>query len=459
MINQHRLDQTAAARVNGMSRRASRARGVRRGASRRGFTLIELLVVILIILLVSAVTLPVVLPAMSHRQVSEAARLVQGALVGARDAALHNGTISGIRLLPDPAFPLLYLPNGQLDPTQPLAANRIIPIEAAPEYSEGMLGIYIPSNGFAIPYPVGPPAGVYPITSNGAGTIGNVLMVKEIVADTTNGLNEPTTWFWNIRVGDKLQINDSGLWYTVVGPMVITPQQGNSELFVNCGEPGTGSPLIDFQVGFNVNPEFLFLVNGLDDNQNGWIDEGWDGVDNNLNFELQNNAAQVKDDLLEWETETWPSAVAATAGTSQKYTIQRRPTPVATSRELSLPSNVVIDLSMLLGSPSQAQAPLWQFAERSQFPQGVINPYTGYVDIMLYPNGTVVPSTIYSTPSSYGMSGAFFHMWLAERSDVRAHRLETRHRSCRSGTSSSSSPARGAMALTGGRRCKGSTGS
>ena len=117
--------------------RPRRLAAKRSRASRRGFTLIELLVVILIILLVSAVALPVVLPAMAHREVSEAARLMQAALVGARDSALRTHAPSGIRLLPDPAFPLVYLANGQIDPTQPLAANRIIPIEAAPEYTEG----------------------------------------------------------------------------------------------------------------------------------------------------------------------------------------------------------------------------------------------------------------------------------------------------------------------------------
>ena len=61
--------------------------------------------VITIILIVSAVALPTVLPALSHRQVSEAARIFQGALVGARDSAIHNNAPSGIRLLPDPAFP------------------------------------------------------------------------------------------------------------------------------------------------------------------------------------------------------------------------------------------------------------------------------------------------------------------------------------------------------------------
>ena len=54
--------------------------------------------------------------------------------------------------------------------------------------------------------------------------------------------NSPTSWFWNIRVGDKLQINNAGPWYTVVGPMTQTAATGNSELFVNVGPPGTQSP-------------------------------------------------------------------------------------------------------------------------------------------------------------------------------------------------------------------------
>ena len=44
-------------------------------------------------------------------------------------------------------------------------------------------------------------------------------------------------------------------------------------------------------------PEFLFLVNGQDDNGNGLIDEGWDGLDDDL--------VKGVDDVLEWENETW----------------------------------------------------------------------------------------------------------------------------------------------------------
>ncbi len=246
---------------------------------RRGFTLIELLVVITIILVVSLLALPVIIPALSHRQVSEAARVVQGSLVGARDSALRDNTPSGIRLLPDPAFPLKYLSNGQIDPSQPLAANRIIPIAAAPNYTDGRISrvdtATLPAN--FMPYPA--------------------LMVCEQVVGPNGEINNPTSWFWNIRVGDKIQVNNTGPWYTVIGPMVWTAAQGNSELFVNVGSPGTQSPFSQTQGGAAVRPEFLWLVNGRDDNGNGYVDEGFDGLDND-------NKNGV-DDLGEWEQEKW----------------------------------------------------------------------------------------------------------------------------------------------------------
>ena len=70
----------------------------------RGFTLVELLVVVAIIALISAVALPMVLPALNERRVSEAARLLQATLAGCRDAAIRANAPRGIRLLPDPGF-------------------------------------------------------------------------------------------------------------------------------------------------------------------------------------------------------------------------------------------------------------------------------------------------------------------------------------------------------------------
>ena len=217
---------------------------MRRQHRRFGFTLLELLVVLTIILVISAVALPTVHYALSHRQVSEAARIVQGGAVGARDEAIHTNGPAGIRLLPDPAFPIVRLPSGQLDPSAPLAVNRIIPIASAPNYTEGHVSMWLdalPGPVAALPYP-GPGT---PLIPNPTWGLTKVLMVYEEVLSPTTGLpNSPTSWFWNIRVGDKIQINNVGKWYTVVGPTVITPSQGNTELFVNVGTPDKSSPLV-----------------------------------------------------------------------------------------------------------------------------------------------------------------------------------------------------------------------
>ena len=75
-----------------------------RTSSHQGFTLVEVLVVIVIILIVSVLALPTIMTGLSHRQVGEAARLLQAVLAGARDAAIRDNSPSGIRLLPDPLF-------------------------------------------------------------------------------------------------------------------------------------------------------------------------------------------------------------------------------------------------------------------------------------------------------------------------------------------------------------------
>jgi type II secretory pathway pseudopilin PulG len=400
-----------------------------------------MLIVITIIVVVSVVALPVVLPAFNHRQVSDAARIVQGAIVGARDRATHGGRASGIRLLPDPAFQTIVTdaskPNyGFIDPNAILAANRIIPLDPAPDYSEGLVRIDFtvplpntdfkpPLTVFQVPYP-GQGGGIYSITGlppavgqpPGAG----VLMIEEAIAqnDPSGSVpipNAPTSWYWNIRVGDKLQINNAGIWYTVVGPMIVRPADGNPEAFVNVGPPDMDSPLtrgIATDAGVViVHPEFLLLVNGRDDNHNGWIDEGWDGVDNDtatLASGQVNPGSGIIDDVGEWEVENWASTISATGIPASAYTIRRRPAPSANAREVSLPTDVVIDLTTAFPGGTR---------ERSRMPIAAFNPYTGYVDIMVNPDGTVLPTTIYSSPTSFDMTtGSFVHLWLAERGDL-----------------------------------------
>jgi hypothetical protein len=211
-------------------------------------------------------------------------------------------------------------------------------------------------------------------------------VLEEQVQDPNGLPNPPTTWFWNIRVGDKVQIRGTGPWYTVCGPIV----QDNQEGFVNVGPPGALSPL---------GHDYLLLTNGRDDNRNGWADEGWDGVDNNANGTI--------DELAEWEPETWLSP----PGSQLTYTIRRRLAPTVNARETVLPSNVVIDLTT------------WDTdRERSRLP---VQAGGLPMDLVINPDGSVLPSSRYGVPTAVGMDGAFCHFWLAERGDVYSPAVNT----------------------------------
>ncbi len=360
---------------------------VRRIRRMAGFTLVELLVVVLIVTLVSVVALPAVVSGVNHRQTSEAARILQGSIIGARDAAIHDNAPSGIRLLPDPAFPIMRLANGRIDTMAPLAWNRVIPIGVPPDYVEGMVSIY-PHDPYPATITTGVPA---LILEESPGYWQAILPPPQSGPKYIFLPNSPASWAWNVRVGDRIQVNQAGPFYTVIGPMVST----SPDLFVNYGDPGAKPPLTrtltapDGSTSITVAVEYLLLVNGRDDNGNGWIDEGWDGVDNDGNGTI--------DDTAEWESETW-SPILATANTANvAYSVERRPMPMINARETALPSNVVID------------------AARSRL---TVNPYSGTVDIVLKPDGTVVGTTIFSSQSSIGLAGSFLHCWLSERSDV-----------------------------------------
>ncbi len=420
--------------------------------------------VITIVALVSAAVLPAILPALSQRQISESARILQAALAGARDAAIRAGDIRGVRLLPDPVLTVPSLADAtgtglattsvSNAGTATLGYNRFVAIEPAGDYKEGHVSLA----GLALnganpthplpPFPIGaiaatttatwntpsglPPAypwpspgfgagaavyPAYPAPNSTTGPAGTVLMIEQELfsggppAPASNTSlaslipNPPTSWYWNIRIGDKIRISAAGRSYTVVGPMIVT----NPELFVNVGPPGTPSPLVRSwtYVGGTImtgqspvypNPEFLFVVNGQDDNSDGYVDNGWDGVDNNNNT--------VIDDLAEWtETEQFVGTITGTD--DQPYTINRRPVPTRGAREVALPPNIVVD------------ATSWRTTlERSRLP---IDPFTLNVDVMVDPGGAIVPSTLYSSPTVPGLSGlqtAFFQFWLTERQDV-----------------------------------------
>src|SRR5262249_27456170 len=150
----------------------------------------------------------------------------------------------------------------------------------------------------------------------------------------------------------------------------------NPELFVNDGPPGspTQAGSVTDAKGNTYFPEYLYLVNGVDDNGDGFVDNGWDGFDNNYNFIIDEYAGWINPATSQpIETEQWTGteftilALNPLGLRSIPYTILRRPTPVAGSREVTLPGGIVID------------ATTWNSTqERSRLP---IDPKTLYVDI------------------------------------------------------------------------------
>ncbi len=294
-----------------------------------------------------------------------------------------------------------------------LAYNRFVPIEPAPDYSEGLVSMHNDITNPLVDNWVDPLSRLAP---------SGYLVIYEAVWSGTPGfpgapnsyINSPTSWYWNIRVGDKFQFKNSGRLYTIIGPMVWGPAQGNPEGFVNIGAPGTPPPADQFGSPFGAtsNPEFLYLVNGVDDNNDGFIDNSWDGVDNNLNglVDYVPNSTQYVDGPLtnptnpETEPEQWLGDQKNNPVHNSMYVINRRATVSQGTREISLPGGVVID------------ATAWNTtAERSRLP---IDSNTLYVDVMVQPNGQVIPNSLYSNPAAFGLAAAFYHFWLTDREDV-----------------------------------------
>jgi prepilin-type N-terminal cleavage/methylation domain-containing protein len=360
---------------------------VSKGAS-RGFTLIEIMIVIFIILIVSAVAVGMILPALRSRQVSEGARLLQAVLEQAHDSAIRARAPRGVRFIPDAEF---YGPDNA-DPYRPLAYSRMILLETAPNYSEG----------FAAPTPFNWNASMGPLNPLSP-QYNFAIIIFESKYQLYNGVtipNTPTNWYWNIRVGDKLRFGNTGQLYTVIGPML----QPNPERFVNVGVPGATPPTSD-------GSEFLYLTNGYDDNQNGFVDESSDGVDNNGDGLLD-----YPTDPYEYEPETFRGSLTALQP-MEPYTILRRPVPVqGSNQEVALPAGVVIDATSFnnTGFYSIGGGTMPRVPERSRLP---VDPITGFVELMVTPSGQVIYSGPYSGEETLTLT-PFYHFWLTERSDV-----------------------------------------
>jgi prepilin-type N-terminal cleavage/methylation domain-containing protein len=446
-----------------------------------GYTLIELLVVMLIILLLSAAAIPAIMPAIADQKVAQAAGVLYGELTKAHDDAVRSNEPRGIRLIPDQTFIMgtvqsltssrliaiepgpdysegtvqRYFQPVPLSSTPPQTYPPPLSVPRFPQYQ--INGGVIPNDPLVYPYLV-----LHESKWTLIDTGGTPIAVPKA----------STMWFNNVRQGDKIILGDSGKTYTIAGP-VTNPTIGyrpfgtvadpsdtsytnpypNPQRFISFGPPGM---YLSTPVPGNYAFEFLFLTDGTDNDGDGYVDEGFDGIDNDgdgiidpgfngrddngdgfidewQEMYLHANGPAGTGPFIfpgcpdpgypgaggtppfgnEFEQEVFAGTPIFAADPNEPdvtYVIKRRPVPTRGAREVTLPTDTLIDLTA------------WNTTgERSRLP---VDPYTGYVDVLISPNGRVVQLSANANPSP-PLALPFLHFWIAENEDVYAPQAPT----------------------------------
>jgi prepilin-type N-terminal cleavage/methylation domain-containing protein len=437
---------------------------------RAAFTLVELLVVLAIIGLVAVATLPVVLGSMQQGAINEAARQLHGELAQARDRAIQANAPRGFRLIPDAYDPTIGI----------LTYSHLQAIEPAPDYTDGRLhdlSNAVLTTGNAEPFrpvqPLPPAPGFSQLThffefapgdfryddraingplcqipySYAYAPTGFRFRTWSVVAESkysnVSGVvlpNDPTSWYWNIRQGEKIRIENAGGLHTIAGPiqpLLVASQVVNPERFVNFGQPTAYQSYPG-----NAVYEFLIVLDGIDNDGDGFTDEQFDGINNDGDFYpaghplagrpvidpgfngIDDNLDGQIDEPLEmflhfnpdgsviynpFFSEYEPEGPLTSSQTALRYTINRRPVPTPNSREIALPTGVVIDATTFDSRPPFVP-------ERSRVP---VDPYTLFVDILVAPDGKAVQMAANANPAP-PMEFAFYHFWLADADGVNA---------------------------------------
>ena len=404
----------------------------------RGFTLVELLVVIAIIGLISAVALPVVLPALNERRVSEAARLLQAVLPAPATPPSGPTPPGASASCPTRSCPRRH----DAAASGVLASNRIIAIEPAPTTPKG--------------WSIARPRRPAPVSANsrsrqsprsqdrrvsGRRPSNHPQQPDHLVLEHPPGRQDPVQ---RLRAVLHDRRADDGR------PPVTTPARSTNSERLHQQRPAQlrhgrrqdcrriprswSTARTTTATAGSTRPS-----TGSTTTATASSTRATTGSTTTATASSTSRPSSSSADRRAASTSPRSSSARSPRDrrpTNPTYTIFRRPVVSPGARETTLPAGVVIDLTTWNAPTVDWQRPTRPTLqpERSRLP---VDPYSDYVDIMIAPSGQVV------TPGRGGSAAAELRRLAAVEPAVLpllAHRARGRGRAALGITSSSTGP-------------------